>query len=194
VKLNVLRIRAVVPCAALAACVAVAAPVPVAPAAEARATASKSTVLKKGSRGAAVRALQRRLGIAADGVFGPMTRRAVKRFQRRKGLVVDGIAGPATLAALGLRAVVRRQPAGARVPRALARIAACESGGNPAAISPGGRYRGKYQFSRATWRAMGGKGDPAKAPEAEQDRRAKRLYRLQGPRPWPACARKLGLR
>ena len=39
-------------------------------------------------------------------------------------------------------------------------------------MSADGRYRGKYQFSRATWRALGGKGDPAKAPEARQDRLA----------------------
>lgn len=72
----------------------------------------------------------------------------------------------------------------------LERIARCESGGNPRAISPGGRYRGKYQFSRATWRAVGGRGDPAAAPEAEQDRRAAILYRREGPSPWPVCGRR----
>jgi peptidoglycan hydrolase-like protein with peptidoglycan-binding domain len=56
-----------------------------------------------GSRGSAVRLLQRRLGIAADGVFGPGTKRAVKRFQRAHGLTADGVAGPATWSALGLR-------------------------------------------------------------------------------------------
>ena len=66
------------------------------------ATTSQSTgMLKKGSRGPAVAALQRRLGIAADGVFGPQTKRAVKAFQRRNGLVADGIVGPMTQAALG---------------------------------------------------------------------------------------------
>ncbi|HEX7291449.1 MAG TPA: transglycosylase family protein, partial [Conexibacter sp.] len=63
----------------------------------------------------------------------------------------------------------------------------CESGGNPRAVSPDGAYRGKYQFSRATWQAMGGDGDPARASEAEQDRRALRLYRARGAAPWPAC-------
>ena len=52
------------------------------------------------SRGS-VRGLQRALGIAADGVFGPGTLRAVKRFQRSHGLTADGIVGPATWAALG---------------------------------------------------------------------------------------------
>jgi peptidoglycan hydrolase-like protein with peptidoglycan-binding domain len=55
------------------------------------------------SRGGAVRLLQRRLGIAADSVFGPGTRRALKRFQRAHGLTADGVAGPATWSALGVR-------------------------------------------------------------------------------------------
>ncbi|UUY06140.1 transglycosylase family protein [Svornostia abyssi] len=62
-------------------------------------------------------------------------------------------------------------------------------GGNPRAISANGMYRGKYQFSRATWRTVGGKGDPAAASEAEQDRRAAILYRRSGPAPWPVCGR-----
>jgi hypothetical protein len=146
-------------------------------------------------QGSVVAALQRKLGILADGVYGPQTRRAVRRFQRAGGLQVDGVAGPATLSALGLAAVAPAPPAGeasAAVPAALgaqlARIAGCESGGNPAAVSAGGRYRGKYQFSRATWRAMGGIGDPAAAPEAEQDRRAAELLRREGTTPWPNCA------
>ena len=71
----------------------------------------------------------------------------------------------------------------------LARIAQCESGGDPSAVSADGRYRGKYQFTRATWRAMGGSGDPAAAPEAEQDQRAAALLAAQGTAPWPACGR-----
>jgi hypothetical protein len=70
---------------------------------------------------------------------------------------------------------------------ALEAIAACESGGDPAAVSSTGTYRGKYQFSTATWQAVGGTGDPAAAPEAEQDLRATILYEQSGPGQWPVC-------
>jgi Transglycosylase-like domain/Putative peptidoglycan binding domain len=137
-------------------------------------------------RGVSVAALQRALGVTADGVYGPQTRRAVRRFQRAHGLTVDGIVGPQTLAALGLRS---GYSARTRAPSSLlAKIALCESGGNPRAVSPDGRYRGKYQFSRATWRAIGGVGDPAAAPEAVQDAMAARLLAARGTSPWPSCA------
>ncbi len=66
-------------------------------------------------------------------------------------------------------------------------IAACESGGNPTAVSSGGAYRGKYQFDYGTWASVGGSGDPAAAPEAEQDYRAALLYARAGSSPWPVC-------
>jgi Transglycosylase-like domain len=66
-------------------------------------------------------------------------------------------------------------------------IAACESGGNPSAVDPSGTYRGKYQFDRGTWASVGGSGDPAAAPEAEQDRRAAILYSQAGAGQWPVC-------
>jgi hypothetical protein len=66
-------------------------------------------------------------------------------------------------------------------------IAACESGGNPEAVSSEGTYRGKYQFDQATWESVGGQGDPAAAPEAEQDYRAALLYSESGSSPWPVC-------
>jgi hypothetical protein len=145
------------------------------------------------SAGATTTQLQSALGIAADGIYGPQTRAAVRRFQRSHGLNADGLAGTATLQALGLRAGAAPTTASAAAPAApnatLAKIAACESGGNPAAISPSGTYRGKYQFSRATWREFGGTGDPAAAPVAEQDRIAAALLAARGTSPWPVCGK-----
>ena len=66
-------------------------------------------------------------------------------------------------------------------------IASCESGGDPTAVSSDGSYRGKYQFDFGTWESMGGSGDPAAAPEAEQDYRAALLYAQSGSSPWPVC-------
>jgi hypothetical protein len=169
---------------------------------------SASVTVRKGDRGRAVRRVQRRLRVTADGVFGPQTARAVRRFQHRRGLVADGIVGPITRRALRLRPFSIdsvRHPGGRSgggapadgggspgLPRVLRRIAECESGGNPRAVSPDGRYRGKFQFSRETWEAYGGRGsDPAKASEAHQDRIALRLYRDRGTSPWPACSRSL---
>jgi peptidoglycan hydrolase-like protein with peptidoglycan-binding domain len=142
-----------------------------------------------------VTAVQHALGVPADGITGPQTRAAVRRFQARKGLVVDGIIGPQTRAALGLGGSAptagtgETSGAGTAPSGSLQRIARCESGGNPRAIGGGGRYRGKYQFSRATWRAVGGSGDPAAAPEAEQDQRAAALLARSGTAQWPVCGR-----
>lgn len=66
-------------------------------------------------------------------------------------------------------------------------IAACESGGDPTAVDASGTYRGKYQFDMGTWASVGGSGDPAAAPEAEQDYRAALLYSQAGSSPWPIC-------
>ena len=137
-----------------------------------------------------VAALQRALGVSADGVIGPITRRAIRHYQRNHGLVVDGVAGPATLSSLGISAASAKATAPAATSRGsgtLARIAQCESGGDPTAISSTGRYRGKYQFSRATWRDLGGSGDPAAAPEAVQDAMAAKLLAQRGTSPWPVC-------
>ena len=164
--------------------------------------ASAEVILRKGDRGRAVASVQRKLKIDADGVFGDQTHRAVKRFQRRNKLTADGIVGPITRRALQLRpfshsSVVhprkkkRKRGSGSglrNLPAALERIAECESGGDPEAVSPSGRYRGKYQFLRSTWKEWGGRGsDPAQASEAHQDRVALRLYRAQGTAPWPTC-------
>ena len=135
--------------------------------------------------------VQRALDVEADGIIGPITRAAARRFQRRNGLIADGVIGPQTLAALdietgaGERVRLRAASVGNSL---LTRIAACESGHNPSAVSADGRYRGKYQFSWTTWRMIGGVGDPAQAPESVQDRLAAKLLRRFGTSPWPNCA------
>ena len=150
---------------------------------------------KSATTGSTVVAVQRALGVSADGVIGPITRRAIRNYQRNHGLVVDGIAGPATLGSLGITAssapaktqTTQTQSTGSGGSATLAKIAQCESGGNPTAVSSTGRYRGKYQFSRATWRDLGGSGDPAAAPESVQDAIAAKLYARRGAQPWPVC-------
>ena len=54
------------------------------------------TTIKLGSRGSDVAELQRRLGLNADGIFGPVTLKAVKKFQSEHGLEPDGVVGPLT--------------------------------------------------------------------------------------------------
>ena len=57
-------------------------------------------VIKKGSKGEAVKNLQKAIGVTADGVFGANTEAAVKKFQSKAGLTPDGIVGAKTWAAL----------------------------------------------------------------------------------------------
>jgi hypothetical protein len=162
---------------------------------------ASSNTLKYGMRGTAVKQLQRKLHVRpVSGYFGVKTRAAVKRFQRGHHLKADGVAGPATLRKLGMQVNSAGSDTGGttpgssrggsrvKVPAELRRIAQCESGGNPRAVSRTGRYRGKYQFDQATWEASGGRGDPIKASEATQDRIAVKLYRKRGTAPWPNCA------
>ena len=63
--------------------------------------ANSQPLLAEGSTGTGVAALQRRLGIPADGIFGPQTQAAVEAYQRAHGLEVDGIVGPQTRGSLG---------------------------------------------------------------------------------------------
>jgi len=62
-------------------------------------------LLKKGSTGEEVKALQRLLGLKDDGSFGPGTEAAVKAWQQKHGLAADGIVGNATFERMGLGSV-----------------------------------------------------------------------------------------
>jgi hypothetical protein len=117
---------------------------------------------------------------------GPFTRPAA-RFHRAIRVGVRRIR-----AAERARARRERREAFARLPGGVSRatldaIGACESGGDPSAVSADGTYRGKFQFDLGTWESVGGSGDPAAASEAEQDYRAALLYSRAGSSPWPIC-------
>jgi putative chitinase len=63
-------------------------------------SAATTATLRRGSKGGAVKQMQRKLGIPADGDFGPGTDAAVRKWQAANGLTADGIVGAKTLAAL----------------------------------------------------------------------------------------------
>lgn len=74
-----------------------------------------------------------------------------------------------------------------------AKLAQCESGGNPQTNTGNGFY-GMYQFTLETWQALGGTGYPHEADAATQTAMAKKLQAQSGWGQWPGCADKLGLR
>ncbi|HSX41157.1 MAG TPA: transglycosylase family protein [Candidatus Saccharimonadales bacterium] len=71
-------------------------------------------------------------------------------------------------------------------------IRLCESGSTYTRNSGNG-YFGAYQYSLGTWNNYGGYARPDLAPAEVQDTKAHADQAVRGWRPWPACARKLGL-
>jgi cell wall-associated NlpC family hydrolase len=72
--------------------------------------------------------VQQKLGIPADGVFGPQTLHAVKAFQAAHALEVDGVVGPATLGALGLSgSAPAASGTGTSAPSGMSAVSAAES-------------------------------------------------------------------
>jgi putative chitinase len=63
-------------------------------------TSAVAETLRRGSKGEAVKKMQAKLGLSADGDFGPGTEAALKKWQSANGLTADGVAGPKTLAKL----------------------------------------------------------------------------------------------
>ena len=106
--------------------------------------------------------------------------------------------------AAAIKAAARRGPAAsAVVERARSRCGddfACfkqctldiESDGNYGAVSPGGTYRGAWQFDQPTWDGAVARAgypewsgrDPAAAPPGVQDAAAHQLYGERGNQPW----------
>jgi peptidoglycan hydrolase-like protein with peptidoglycan-binding domain len=74
----------------------------------------------------------------------------------------------------------------------LAKLRACESGGNNQ-TNTGNGYYGAYQFALATWRGLGYSGYPHQASPATQDEAVRKLQARSGWGQWPACSRKYGL-
>ena len=72
-------------------------------------------MLMRGLAGEPVKILQRKLGVADDGQFGPGTEKALRDYQQKNGLAVDGIAGPDTFAQMGLYELILLLP-GSRGP------------------------------------------------------------------------------
>lgn len=64
---------------------------------------------------AVTRAVQRSLGIPADGIYGRRTVAAVRAFQRANRLPVDGVVGPKTLALLPIYKALEPSPAQSRL-------------------------------------------------------------------------------
>lgn len=57
--------------------------------------------LKVGSKGAAVKSVQKKIGVTADGSFGPKTQAALKAYQTKHGIPATGVVDAATWAKLG---------------------------------------------------------------------------------------------
>ena len=89
-------------------------------------------VLRQGSTGAHVVAIQRIVGVTADGVFGPRTTAAVRRYQGRHHLTPDGVVGPRTAA------VMRRGPKAAAAKAARTKAAPVKAGASKAGASRAG--------------------------------------------------------
>ncbi len=68
------------------------------------------SILKRGLAGEPVKILQQKLGVTADGQFGPGTEQALKDYQQKHGLKVDGIAGPDTFAQMSLYELILLKP------------------------------------------------------------------------------------
>src|SRR4051794_28371756 len=115
----------------------------------AAATGGRTQLLRFGDVGPAVVAIQRQVGVAADGIFGPVTRAGVERFQRAHGLGVSGIVDARTWAALfnGRVLFYDESGAGGRAASAPSRaslrlvVDRDSDGSGPSAASPEGTGR-----------------------------------------------------
>ena len=131
-----------------------------------------------------VEALQRTLGVVADGWYGHATHQAHRVALVAAGFPTDALPVPVL-------------PPGPSADQWEA-LRQCESGGDYSITNPSGKYRGAYQFDRPTWNSVAGRHvphlvgvDPAAASRADQDAMAFALYGERSHRPWPQCGRHL---
>ena len=100
------------------------------------AQSADAALYKRGSTGATVTEIQKRLKSwgyytgAVDGIYGSRTESAVKYFQRTNGLAVDGQAGNKTLAAMGIYESTSSSASDGDV-YLLARLISAEARGEP---------------------------------------------------------------
>ena len=90
---------------------------------------------------------------------------------------------------IGLSALLMAGTASAAPSSTWDRVAQCESGGRWN-TNTGNGYSGGLQFSPSTWRAHGGKGNPANASREQQIAVAERVLASQGWGAWPECSKK----
>ena len=149
----------------------------------------KSDKVKKGVRKVTTEGVDGRI----DRVFEVTTRDGV---QTEKKLLSETVAVTAVdeVVTVGTRVEEAEDTGSAIGGGVWAKLAQCESGGNPRIVSSNGLYHGLYQFTVSTWRSVGGSGVPSEASAAEQTKRAKMLQAKAGWGQWPACSRRLGLR
>jgi cell wall-associated NlpC family hydrolase len=121
-----------------------------APAHAAQRQAVPHHILRAGSTGHLVVKLQKLLGVPADGIFGPGTRRAVKRFQHAHHLLADGQVGPHTWRAL--IAVHDRHNHGHRAHDGILQLG--ERGAAVRRVQRMLHIRANGLYDRRTWRAV----------------------------------------
>ena len=104
---------------------------------------------------------------------------------------------PAAATAAGQGTAAGTSPGDPVLPPFLQCVLRVESGGNYAAVSPGGTYMGGFQFSQPTWNEaaqLAGMPQlinvpPNQATPAEQDDLAIALYQADGQQPWDDSCR-----
>ncbi len=102
-------------------------------------------LLKDGTRGTAVKALQEKLGVTADGQFGSGTAKALMDYQKANGLKADGFAGPATLAQMKLFKEVTPETV------KMSQVSTAAAGSAPAATTAGAAQASTGGGLRSIW-------------------------------------------